>query len=211
MPSWPVPLKSQCRIRAGQSGRAGTRRRIRGSGPRPAAPPAHTRTRDRGRVAAGPAKPRGSSCYHSGRTRALGGWRDGRYAAPSESWSSLFIPQKGVGSMDSVLIELGQRAVSSIAAVIGRDAEFRIALRDIATRWIDWLDAAAVPAPGMVPAAPVASAAPTAGAQPWHESTPATPAPATVEKLDAPPRQVQRMTLRIGDELVAVDAEVERA
>ena len=120
--------------------------------------------------------------------------------------------------MDPVLIELGQRAVSSIAAVIGRDAEFRIALRDIARRWIDWLDAAAVPAPGMVPAAapatsaaPVASAAPTAGAQPWHESTPATPAPATIEKPDSPPRQVQRMTLRIGDELVAVDAEVERA
>jgi hypothetical protein len=106
--------------------------------------------------------------------------------------------------MDRVLIELGQRALDSVAEAIARDTGFRQALRQIACEFIEWLDAAAQPGTGFAPA-PVE---PAAGEPPDQR---ASPAPVTVGTLQSPPRVVRPMTLRIGDEQVTIHAGVDSA
>ena len=107
--------------------------------------------------------------------------------------------------MDPVLRGLGQAALQSVADAIARDAQCRTTLREVATRFISWLDALAAPAVDAPAPAEQPSAAPVS---PPELATAAAPA-AEISKSEPTPREVRRMTLRIGDEEVAVDAGVD--
>ena len=105
--------------------------------------------------------------------------------------------------MDPVLIGLGQTALNSIAEAIARDAQCRSTLRDVALRFISWLDEPIATAGAPEFAVPIASAVSPPAPQIATPPTPDTP------KSEPVPREVQRMTLRIGDEEIAVDAGVD--
>jgi hypothetical protein len=102
--------------------------------------------------------------------------------------------------MDPVLRGLRESALRSIAEAIARDAQCRMTLRDVATKFISWVDALQ-PHGAEAPAAAEQTAAVQAFSNP---PPPASPPPAEIAKPEA--REVQRMTLRLGDEEVTVAA-----